>query len=314
MALQPYPTKQEFLASDLEPMEHPECSICKVAMTEPVRLPCQGRHEFCRVCITEWLKRPRIKTCPMCRQTLCRPKHNYPDPPEPMSIELLFRHETVMYGFVQSGLGRFLDPQSDFPNNTDPAWMETFHDAFRFSEEHLQRLSVPARAMLVNPLQTQAKGALLIDAEALGSSLVLMGNVMMRSQRYDDDRERWSQASLDTWAKMLLTIWQLLSPHDGIRVDSRAMFHAIMASLLDQTVYGGDAKCCFFTHHLHLGDLTYLVYFLLTYAGTWISKATVQTKFGEHRIIEPRALPRTASSVALRHADRLTKQAFGPVK
>jgi hypothetical protein len=76
MALQAFPTKQEFLASELEPVERPECPICQEIMVEPVRLPCQGRHEFCKACITKWFEGQGNRTCPNCRQALCRPKHS----------------------------------------------------------------------------------------------------------------------------------------------------------------------------------------------------------------------------------------------
>ena len=63
------PTKKEFLAT-LEPVEHSDCSICKTPMTSPVRLPCQGAHEFCKACITEWFNQSNSNECPMCRQPL----------------------------------------------------------------------------------------------------------------------------------------------------------------------------------------------------------------------------------------------------
>jgi hypothetical protein len=306
MALQAYPTKKEFLASDMEPVEHPDCAVCKEPMTEPVRLPCQGRHEYCKACITEWLQRPRNRSCPMCRQTLCHPKHKVADPPGLHGDSLAAsRLETVAFGFAEGGLRRFA-PGGILPKCLCPEVMDTFHDEIRWSEDHLQQLALPARMLLIGPFQKQADGTLLINAMALGSSLILMGNVVKNVAEYDnifnESHKLWDQASSDLWAKMLLNIWQLLSPHDGVRLDIRPMFHAIMASLLDQAVYGdgGDVKCPFFTDHAQIGDLTYLVYFLLTHAGTRLSEPTVQ----------PRALPRTASALAIHHADRLTKQAF----
>jgi hypothetical protein len=321
MALQAFPTAQEFLASDLEPVEHPECAICQEAMVEPVRLPCQGRHEYCKACITEWLQRPTNRTCPMCRQTMCTPKHSVAETPLPGSIEDRIRCEEVGDGFQDGGLALFLPWGYLVPS--DPEWMDTFHDQIRWSEAHFQEMALPAYKLLTGrTFQTQAEGALLIDAQAVGSVLVLIGNVIRKKVHYETSvrgitgtkRKLWNQAMCDLWPKMLLTIWQLLSPQDGIRLDSRAMFHAIMASLLDQTVYGhgGDVKCPFFTDHTHLEDLTHLVYFLLTHAGTWMSKLAVQTEFEARRIVEPRALPRTASALAIHHEERLTAQAFAP--
>jgi hypothetical protein len=65
------PTQENFLASALEPqpVSNEQCSICHDApMTSPVRTPC--KHEFCKHCITNWLTRPEVNTCPMCRRDL----------------------------------------------------------------------------------------------------------------------------------------------------------------------------------------------------------------------------------------------------
>jgi hypothetical protein len=319
MALQAFPTKQEFLAFELEPVERPECPICQEIMVEPVRLPCQGKHEFCKACITRWFKGQGNRTCPNCRQALCRPKHSVTTAAPPESARADFREEEVEHGFQHGDLARFL-PWGHHVLR-EPGGMDTFHDQIRWSEAHFQQMGMPAHSLLSGEtFHTQVEGALLIDGIAMGSCLVLLGNVIRRKKRYPTSiteytgkkRKLWTQATWDLWPKMLLTIWQLLSPHDGIRLDSRAMFHAIMASLLDQTVYGkgGDVQCPFFTDHTHLEDLTHLVYFLLTHAGTRMSKLTVQTEFEARRIIEPRTLPRTASALAIRHAERLTAQAF----
>jgi hypothetical protein len=71
MAPQALPTKQDFLATGLEPVEHDECSICYAEpMTLPVSVKCDGKHAFCRECIVTWLDQPEVNSCPMCRQRL----------------------------------------------------------------------------------------------------------------------------------------------------------------------------------------------------------------------------------------------------
>jgi hypothetical protein len=52
MALQPLPTRDEFIATGLEPVEQDQCVICfKSPRNEPVQVNCNGKHEFCRDCI-----------------------------------------------------------------------------------------------------------------------------------------------------------------------------------------------------------------------------------------------------------------------
>lgn len=45
-----------------------QCSICRDTTTQPVSLPCAGRHVFCRQCIDCWLLTEGNSTCPNCRE------------------------------------------------------------------------------------------------------------------------------------------------------------------------------------------------------------------------------------------------------
>jgi len=72
------PTEAEFLAG-LEAVEHEDCLICHGPMSSPVRVPCEGKHQFCKECITEWLKQPGVDSCPMCRQRLFKTAANILD-------------------------------------------------------------------------------------------------------------------------------------------------------------------------------------------------------------------------------------------
>jgi hypothetical protein len=43
-----------------------ECAICIVVMTDPMTAtPCM--HNFCKVCIEQWMKTSYMKECPMCK-------------------------------------------------------------------------------------------------------------------------------------------------------------------------------------------------------------------------------------------------------
>jgi hypothetical protein len=88
MAQQILPTKKEFLATGLEPVEHEMCPICYEApMKSPVRVNCDGKHTFCKECIVTWLDQPDVNTCPKCRQQLFSAN----EPTEEVALEDLER-------------------------------------------------------------------------------------------------------------------------------------------------------------------------------------------------------------------------------
>lgn len=69
------PTRENILANCLEPVSGStgglKCLICCDGPTETlVHLPCHRSHIFCIGCITEWLRRSDVNTCPLCRAVL----------------------------------------------------------------------------------------------------------------------------------------------------------------------------------------------------------------------------------------------------
>lgn len=68
-------SRADFLATGLEPIVKPaddlNCAICQEhSKTDLIRLPCHHTHIFCKPCISDWLQRPGVRTCPQCRKKL----------------------------------------------------------------------------------------------------------------------------------------------------------------------------------------------------------------------------------------------------
>jgi hypothetical protein len=150
------PTKKEFLAT-LEPVEHPDCSICREPMTSPVRFPCQGTHEFCKACITERYNQSNSAECPMCRQTLfSKDVADVADVagvtfPARASPEL--RITQVYNTFRASGMGDIT---------------RTLHNDIEWGYENLRLLAPFAQHMLAGTLSVQEPGAVRIDLSLVG--------------------------------------------------------------------------------------------------------------------------------------------------
>jgi hypothetical protein len=199
------PTNTHLLATGLEPVEHPDCAICKEPMTEPFRVPCNGKHAFCKACITTWLGQSGKTSCPMCRQVLCTAPANdrgVHQPRDSRRFQSAAQDIHVYDAFRASGLASSLSPYArDNPPLTE---LVRFSDEIRLGSHLLRRLAPLARSMLTSTLTARREGALLIDAERLGACLILTGNIVMRTAA--NDHRGWSDANKQTWEAMLLVI------------------------------------------------------------------------------------------------------------
>jgi hypothetical protein len=213
----------------------------------------------------------------------------------PIHVENAFR-------FI--GLGYYLFPHEQ--GNPPVTALIMFGD-LQSSHQQFRRLAPLARSRLTTPYTTRPEGAIKIDAEALGSGLVMMGNAIMRIAA-TDNRE-WSDANKESWRQMVNALWQLLSPYHGIRLDSRAMFHAMILAVIERT---WERVCPFLCNAYLLDDTMFLLFFLLAHAGEWMPRLTVRAEFEARRIIQPLALPRTAGPRIHAYADVFEAQAFPP--
>ena len=296
------PTKDELLKTGLKPLEHEDCLICHEPMENPVRVPCEGKHAFCKECITTWLKRPAVTTCPMCRQKLCS-AHDENEDDRRGSLGTLLHRVQLDNAFRASGLGFYLFPdETNNPRFEDA--IDIFHDDIQLNLDHLPTLVPLAKATLVRMPQRLQDHYIRVDAGAVGACLVIMGNVIEkripRGYRHYNDRHR------RVWGEMVHAIWQLVSPWHGDILVGRNLFFAIMERLIDLT--RDDALPFFFGTKRE--DLTYLIWFLCLHGGMPMSEARAQIEIDVDRSPGPFRLPSVGSELAVLHAERFTAQAF----
>jgi hypothetical protein len=325
------PTRDDFLANALEPVEHEEhedCWICKEPMTSPVRTPC--KHDFCKHCITEWPAQPEGDTCPVCRRSLFQPtvlsveRDAHEDAVRmaeriARSDEMLTRSERLVRDMCvreASEAAVLLDDEflRDINARTDfrSADILDLNNHIRWSEERLIQWSPDARQMLNNDLPRLPHGAVRIDAESLGTSLILMSNALMHLATAE--ARPWNYAVRAIWRQMVMKIWQIIAPEHGLLLVRESFYLAIMSSLIEQQYVnevGQDhIPPMFFRNDELVRDLRFMVNFLVDHAGPTMSSETAQEELAAHRIEAPRVYTSNVSARAERMAAEYTSMTF----
>lgn len=311
MALQPVPTKEEFLATGLEPLQNEDCPICMQPMTDPVTVNCNGKHVFCRECIVRYLQGLEAGTCPLCRQRLFAP-----DPNDEIVLAdprpRLLRDQRINTAFRQSGLGHLLLPyqQQNYAPSAPapPNDFITFHNEISWSRDQMQLDASMAHTCLALNWRTMPIGAHTVDANTLGSALITMGNVLMSNAAAD--QRTWSLANVFTWAEIVVDIWQNLSQYDGSRMYTETMYRNLMASLLDKYYFGADPPSPFFQQGPLLRDLRMLVLYAVSRSGEWMEWRSPIDRPRAKNIRVPLVYPCTASEPARLRAERWMAEVY----
>lgn len=192
----------------------------------------------------------------------------------------------------------------------------TLNDSVRWSESRLTQLTHHARWMLdSNELPRLPQGAVQIEAESLGTSLIIMSNALMHLAIQQS--RPWSVANRDTWRQMVMNIWQLVAPEYGllgVLLNRESLFLAIMSSVIEQQCTSGDEQVDtypkFFLQAVLVRDLRFMINFVVDHAGPTMSSETVQEELAAHRIEEPQVYTSNVSERAERLAAAYTSMTF----
>jgi hypothetical protein len=181
-----------------------------------------------------------------------------------------------------------------------------------WSEGRIEKLRRDALLMLVhNDLPRLSLGAIYIDAESLGTSLILMSNALMHLARLLF--RPWSDATQETWRQMVMIIWQLVAPEAGHLVDRQMLYLAIMSTLIEQCAFAGEqdnTPSTFFRQDDLFRDLQFMVNFLIDHAGPSLSSDRVREGLAAHCIEQPHTYTSWVSTRAERMASTLTSMTF----
>ena len=222
----PLPTRVEFLATGLVPVQNTTdvCSICYSEMEAPVKLaPCN--HVFCRECITTWLKQPATSTCPMDRKTLfTTDKDNGPTAPDET------RREQAVRALRASGLARASTFGTHFEDSAPFSAVERFDDSIPLIRSQVMRSAARAFEIVAWNNIPRTTGTARFRANTLGTNLVAMAN-MLKHMAFQQARPRPYAHATNPWSQIVVAIWQILSPKQGIDLDALIVPGVVMADL-----------------------------------------------------------------------------------
>jgi hypothetical protein len=217
----------------------------------------------------------------------------------------------VLDAFKAAGLERGLerDAQTDFRS----ADVLNLNDSIRWTEGLIVRLRLFAREFLIdNELPRLPQGAVRIHDERLGTSLIFLSNALMHLAI--EQGRPWSVAIQGSWREMVINIWQLVSPENGLLLDRQSLYFAIMSCAIEQQCTDGDEQDhtppMFFRQPDFVRDVRFMVNFVVDQAGSRMESDVVREELAAHRIEEPRVFRSTVSARAERLAATYTSMTF----
>jgi hypothetical protein len=311
MALQPLPTRDEFIATGLEPVEQDQCVICfKSPRNEPVQVNCNGKHEFCRDCILQWFD--EHNTCPMCRQQLFA--HDYVDlvdldeEAREARLQRRLRRIQVERAFDDLGLEGCLIGN---PPLSGLVHVIRVHNDIRWSNGRIIRSSLAARDWLVYERDLLEDGGQTINVEDLGSSLIVMGNLLKEiSLNSDALSPLWTHVNRQTWREIIFDIWQFMAQYRSTHMHLSSLYRSLVASLIDKYYIGVAQPCPFFQEGPLLNSLRVLINFTIFKSGQFVTWAGPLNRRPRPGTKIPRVFASTASDEAIWRAAQWTEDAF----
>ena len=258
----PLPTCAEFLATGLVPVQNTTnaCSICYSQMDSAVKLkPCD--HVFCRECITTWLKQPATSTCPMDRKTLFTTEED----DGPMAPDAT-RREQAIRALRASGLASASTVGTHSEDSAPFSAVERFDDSIPLNRSQVMRSAAWAFEIVAWNNIPRTIGTARFRAISLGTNLIAMAN-MLKHMAFQQARPRPYANAANPWAQIVVAIWQILSPKQGIDLDALVVPGIVMAHLRRRFATQMDSPVgMFFSDEAAANDLEMLIAMLVSEA------------------------------------------------
>jgi hypothetical protein len=198
-------------------------------------------------------------------------------------------------GFAEVAWNRGYVPPADL--------FTSFHNDIQWSQPSLQSSANTARDWLDYDCGLLEDGGQTINANVLGASLTITGNLLMTLNTLE--RREWSDADQDNWGEIVVDIWRFMSQYKGTRMYLSSLYLSLMASLLDKHYFGAAHPSPFFREGPQLDDLKVLANFVVFKSGTlakWTSPLRRPPGSGKRHMKVPRECPCTASQPVVVHA------------
>lgn len=256
-------------------------------MDSPVQLPCQGVHIFCRECITTWLRQPATSTCPMDRKILFTTEQD-DGPTAPDAT----RREQAVRALRASGLARASTIGTHFEDSAPFSAVERFDDSIPLNRPQVMRSAARAFEIIIWNNIPRTTGTVRFQASSLGTNLIAMAN-MLKHMAFQQARPRPYANAANPWAQIVVAIWQILSPKQGIDLDALVVPGVIMADLRRRFATQMDSPIgMFFRDEAAANDLEFLIAMLVSEA-----KQEYLQEIGilRPRVVQSDTAPSTAS-------------------
>ena len=305
------PAREQFLATGLENADRmcsscrspiKMCSICRgEPLVSPVSTIC--KHVFCRVCIVEWLNTPGVNNCPLCRRNFfVRPVEVREDEaPAPLQRS----RRQVERAFHAIGLGQLL--LQAYPPRADR--LTFFHNDILWNQREMHQSALFALDWVAADRGLLEDGGQTIVNKTLGSSLIVMGNLLMEIARME--QRAYSDADKDTWREIVVDIWRFMSRYRGRCMYLNTLYRALVAFLFDKYCFSAVHPSPFFEDGPLLDDFQILVNFVIFKSGRFIRWRNPMDRSRRSRNREvPRDCPCTLSEPAVLHATQWMEDVF----
>jgi hypothetical protein len=258
----PLPTRTDFLATGPVPVQNTTdaCPICMTEMNSPVKLlPCN--HIFCKSCITEWLEQPAISTCAMCRKALFTIEQGN----APLSPDAT-RREQATRALRASGLASASTVGTPFADSAPFSAVETFDDSIPLERSQLMRSAARAFELVAWNIVPRTTGTARFQTRSLGTNLIAMAN-MLKHMAFQQARSRPYATAGNPWSQIVVAVWQILSPKQGMDLDALIVPGVVMADLRHRFATQMDEPVgLFFSDEAAAADLDMLIAMLVSEA------------------------------------------------
>lgn len=215
--------RDEFIQTELVPVwslgltDKTECPICYSEFTDPVKLPCNDNHVYCRECIEHWLNDATRNSCPECRHVLFElttPEEPQAEPAEedlePNDDDNYEEPEFFVFGVSEEGQYAYAD--------MDLEAMYSWNDYRLHDAAGTQVVRVPGEENV--PITGQGY----INRTEMGGALIAIGNFILDTRARWNPRRPYSVHLQEYWNQLLHWVYQIcILENQGRTVDVATM-------------------------------------------------------------------------------------------
>ena len=198
----------------------------------------------------------------MCRKALFTTEED----DGPMAPDAV-RRDQATRALRASGLASASTVGTPFPDNAPFSAVETFDDSIPLDHRRqLMQSAARALELVTWNFIPHTTGTIRFQARSLGPNLVAMAN-MLKHMAFQQARPRPYASAGNPWAQIVVAVWQILSPKQGMALDALVVPGIVMADLRRRFAAQMDSPVgLFFRDEAAAADLDMLLAMLVSEA------------------------------------------------